>query len=191
MKSNIGRQVMTLMSFSLLAISAVALAKSVLTTKGYDPDESKARLAQIGRALQLYRQESGIKPVTEWEVPADAGLPPSLITLAMPGHKWSLAEGLETFKLTSLTRHVPNSISDFANLYLMPEIELKPGDPYETFGSLMRSRGEKLPIMADYNFGQDEAHRTLLPRRFAIVLRINGKVEIVEHRSDSMDIFVR
>lgn len=178
-------------SISVIIGSAIVVAASTMVPRGYDPKEAKSRLAQIGRALQVYRQEVGIKPVEEWETPADAGLPPSLLYLSIPGHAWSLPDGLATFKLQSLKHPLPKSASDFAHLYLVPGIELKPGDPYETFGALMKKRGEKLPIMADYNFGADEEHQKLLPRRFAIVLRLNGKVEEVEHRSDSMDIFLR
>lgn len=182
---------------SLFVVAASLVFGSVMVgavaqeIRGYDPNEAKSRLAQIGRALQIYRQEAGIKPVEEWTSPADAGLPPSLLYLATRGHDWSLPEGLATFKLKSLKRHVPNSASDFAHLYLVPGIELKPGDPYEEFPALMKQRGEQLPIMADHNFGSDDEHRKLLPRRFSIVLRINGKVEVVEHTSGSMDIFRR
>jgi len=168
-----------------LSIAGFLLSGSALcaalhgSSQDYTFDGSVAKLTKIGKALQLYRQESGIKPVGEWESPADAGLPPLMTILTRPGHPWSVSP--ETFKLPSAAPPHPQRKSDFAQIFLPPGVELDADSPYRDFGRTMRSRGEKLPTMGDFYLGNLPKYKDLYPRQFVLVLRLDGTVEVVEH----------
>lgn len=55
-----------------------------------NPKITRFKLEQIGQALLLYREDYPAKPVSQWKTIADAGLPPSPLTLLRPGQPWSI-----------------------------------------------------------------------------------------------------
>lgn len=144
---------------------------------GYSESESRQKLEAIGRALQIYRQDYGLKPVAERKTLADAGLPPYLTVLAQPGHSWSLPDGMETFSIShpryscDLDRHCPHFIVTAWGFDV---------------SKLLPVRGEDLVIGGDANF-LDPANY-YQPTWQHMALRLNGTVDIVTFKfADYLD----
>ena len=135
----------------------------------YDYALSRHKLETIGRALQLYRQEYGIKPISERRDYSDAGLPFHLRQLAHPNRThpipvdsfflpWDQAEGMA---------------SSFIQLYRPT------GEPgAQQYAHLFASRGEKLPIFADLHMNGEAELTGKVPSK-ALILRLDGTVELV------------
>jgi hypothetical protein len=137
----------------------------------YDPVESRAKLEAIGRALQIYRQEYGVKPVGERRTMADAGMPRDVFVLAQPGHAWSLPDGEATFKLSGV--RIPHlGRSDYFMPYLSGWMRGERGDGYR---ALLSGRGESLIVMYDSHISVDSGLTP--PARRVLVLRLGGTVE--------------
>lgn len=161
--------------------AAIVVSLGLLLTSGlsafggtrpdYDPTESRAKLEAIGRALQIYRQEHGVKPVEERLTMADAGMPQDIFVLAQPGHVWSLPDGEATFKLSGVK--IPHlGRSDFMMSYLNGWARGQRGEDYR---ALLPTRGEQLLVMYDSHRSVDSGLNP--PDRRVIVLRLDGSVE--------------
>jgi hypothetical protein len=140
----------------------------------YDIELAASKLGQIGRALQIYRQEFGYKPVEERRRYWDAGLPPSLTVLAEPGHAWSLKDGIATFKMPRIRYGNPAFIT-FAFTYNQDHADMPELDPF------LVSRGEALPILIDENV-TPRADFFDRESSVALALRLNGQVDLITFR---------
>jgi hypothetical protein len=140
--------------------------------QGYDYQASIAKLRRIGQALQLYREEWGVKPVDERETISDTGLPPfGLYALTQPGNPWSLPE--EAFLLDQ--PHV-----GFEMLHLPVHFMVMfPSFNGDAPRSLLRERGEQLPIVADISMNSSQDMLRHPEDLEALVLRLDGSVELV------------
>jgi hypothetical protein len=135
----------------------------------YDPTESASKLRRIGHALRLYRDEHGSLPVPMRRTLADAGLPPSPATLAMPGHAWSLRK--EDFKLDAMGEEpLPRSFSSFQ--YAVADLE-------QNWAEILPLTGDRQIFAVDDRFFPES--RRDEPVWQALVLRIDGSVEAVEY----------
>lgn len=144
----------------------------------YDYDTARVKLLQIGRALQLYRAEQTVKPVAERKTFKDCGLPDSLTRLCRPGHSWSLPSDRSTFRVpTPLFR---GQDTNFNKMYWdAPAI-------IDRFGSMSHFyalRGERLPILADFNMNSADDFRNDGTPIKALILRLDGTVDLVTFRS--------
>jgi hypothetical protein len=165
------RQATLLASLAALGFSVYTYASRPLAnTQEYDPTESIAKLTEIGRALQIYRQEYGVKPVSVRRSFSDAGLPPNIFVLAHAGHKWSLATGYQSFKLSNAV-YLRSLDSSFLLTYRKYE------EPDATLNSFFSSRGERLPILLDMNPTPRVEHAQ--GRITAYALRLDGTVELI------------
>ncbi len=140
--------------------------------QGYDYESSISKLRRIGQALQLYREEWGVKPVGERENLSDAGLPPyGLYALMQPGKPWSLPK--DAFLLDQ-----PHAGFELLHLpvHFMVMFPSFNGDAPP---SLLRERGEQLPIVADISMNSSEDLLRQPEDLEALVLRLDGSVELV------------
>jgi hypothetical protein len=160
---------------ALIATAAVCATMPVLAAMKpqgqaeYDYATSRAKLERIGQALQLYRQEHGVKAVELRQNFSDAGLPFHLRQLAHPNRThpipldnfflpWDQAEGMA---------------SSFIQLYRPT------GEPgAQQYAHLFAARGEKLPILADLHMN-GEAELTGKAPGKALILRLDGTVDLV------------
>lgn len=174
-----------------LVCASLSLAMPPKASDEYSADESIAKLRKIGESLQVYRKEKGFKDTNLRFTIADAGLPPNMLYLAEPGHVWSLKGGIADFQISYPRLKFPKGAPHFVNVYPPTGVPYPDGDPRLDFSRVLQSRGDDLIVMADTMFGQTPEFKKLLPRCWAIVLRLNGKVEIVEYRSNSDDLWLR
>lgn len=180
---NLGRLVAQASLVASLVGIGWSLTKVIPTPQDsdtYDIELASSKLRQIGQALQVYRQEYGVKPVDERRRYWDAGLPPSMLVLAEPGHAWSLPDGISTFRMPKI-RYGNPAFMTFAFTYNMQHANIPEVD------SFLASRGEAVPILIDENVtprAQFFAGETSI----ALALRLNGQVDIISFKSgDSMD----
>jgi hypothetical protein len=137
--------------------------------QGYDYEASIAKLRRIGQALQLYREEWGVKPVAERRTYSDAGLPPFMLNLLTSPYRPE--EGFEIFRVAQ-----PNSFSrsvgtHLYQVYIPPQMP----DTAPTPADVFVRRGESLPVLVDLNMNAKQEPGRLK----AIVLRLDGTVEVV------------
>jgi hypothetical protein len=161
---------------ALVATTAVCAAMPVLVAMKpqgraeYDYALSRQKLETIGRALQLYRQEYGIKPVEDRRDFSDAGLPFYLIQLAHPNRSHPIPK--DTFLMPYDVGK--NYASSFVQLYRVP------GQPeFDVRSPLFAERGEKLAIFVDLNMNGEAEVTGKAPSK-ALVLRLDGTVDLVE-----------
>lgn len=164
---------------------------TVTIQRNYDLRETQTKLARIGRCLALYREEYKPLPVDRRKTYSDAGLPPTLLVfIQAKGRKWSLPGGMEAFRISAPfglydIKDNPNA-THFSRLYWTPEHYERLGD----ISSFFSSRGDELPILADFSINTDaefadHSRKTLR----AVVLRLNGKVDVVEFKhNEHLDI---
>lgn len=136
----------------------------------YDWVTSRANLAAIGKNLQVFRRQQGVKPVADRKEVRDAGLPPLLFqALSQPGKPWSTAR---IHFLSAVARDIkgelrmlrdPAGISHMTQLY-------ESDRPAE---AVWRTAGEKAPVLADLNMlsnpASDSGH--------VLVLLLDGTVQ--------------
>ncbi|MEW5882710.1 MAG: hypothetical protein AB1725_00610 [Armatimonadota bacterium] len=149
--------------------------------QGYDYEASFAKLRRIGQALQLYRQEWGVKPVEERMHASDAGLPPKLTVLsADPNAPWYVPR--DTFTVESPNEFSARFETHFQQSYWDAEWEKRLGSMAE----FLTARGERLPILVDIN-GSTAADFVAMPEGGInyVILRLDGSVEVVRHRRQS------
>ncbi|MEW5882713.1 MAG: hypothetical protein AB1725_00625 [Armatimonadota bacterium] len=180
---------------ALLVGTVVAVAAAGITAfrnqnQGYDYEASIAKLRRIGQALQLYRQEWGVKPMEERRTYSDAGLPPSLAVLYSPAYgskPWHIEKGY--FKVAAPQKPFDKAAMHFVPLFLTEEFQRR-GYP-ERYVEALRGRGEMLPVFADLNANSVAEYAGNRNLR-AVVLRLNGAVEVVEYSStDQWDLWNR
>jgi hypothetical protein len=143
--------------------------------RAYDADASRAKLERIHRALSLYRQEHGVKPVAEWRTMADAGLPPHPFVLAFEqGRPWSLP--MDTFEVEGSDQAVTGKRPPtFFCYFLARPISKASADRHERF----LHRGEELIYLVDDHLTPWK-QQVGGDRRFDVLaLRLNGTVEVV------------
>jgi hypothetical protein len=154
-------------------------AQDAAEQPGYSSAESRAKLVAIGRALQGYRLEHGVKPVAERRSFQDAGLPENPLVMAAPGAPWGLSGGVSAFRI-SAPRYVidtrPN-VAHFTFPYLDTEDRFISG--------LYATRGELFIVAIDDNYTA-KAGRRERPFIEALVLRLNGDVDLVRYRPGDM-----
>lgn len=149
-----------------------------------DDREAMERLRTIGRALQLYREAYPPKPVSERRTFADAGLPRYLTTLCEKDRPYTIP--FETFFLTQ-PRTSPPKMGSFSLMYWPESSYRKLGDISDFYAS----RGEKLPVLVDFNRMSAEDFASHEPGR-VLVLRLNGEVEWITYdQRVRLDIFRR
>lgn len=162
--------------------------------RNYDLRETQMKMAKIGQSLALYREEYKPLPVDRRKTYSDAGLPPTLLVFIQEkGRKWSLPDGMETFRISAPfglydIKDNPNA-THFSRLYWTPEHYKRLGD----ISSFFASRGDELPILADFSINTDAefADRSAKTLR-AVVLRLNGKVDVVVFKhNEHLDILRR
>lgn len=143
---------------------------------GYPYQDSRRKLEAIGRALQIYRAEQIVK-APEYRVDfRDAGLPHSVLVLLREGQPWTVEGGQDTLLVLFPNRVTDGLKSQFTKLYW-------PVEQYEKWGDLepyFKERGEKLPILADLNMNSVEDMVKPNAVLKALILRLNGEVQIVE-----------
>jgi hypothetical protein len=158
--------------------------------QGYDYEASIAKLRRIGQALQLYREEWGVKPVAERRTYSDAGLPPSLAVLYSPAYSskpWHIEK--DYFKVAAPQKPFDKSAMHFVPLYLTEEFQRRGYS--ERYVEALRGRGEMLPVFADLNANSVAEYAGDRNLR-AVVLRLNGAVEVVGYSStDPWDLWNR
>lgn len=163
----------------IVCVLVFSIATIILALKSksdtYDYDEAIAKLKTIGRALQIYRAEYGYLPPNERKNYSDAGLPPSLHVLLKKGYKWSLSDSNKVFQLTQPALWRVGDDSHFLDLY-WPEWGYKQLGDISFF---FKGRGENLPILADDNMNSIEDYLTPGNHAKALILRLNGEVELV------------
>lgn len=137
-----------------------------------DDREAMEKLQTIGRALQLYREAYPPKPVSERRTFADAGLPRYLTALCEKDRPYTIPT--ETFFLTQ--PRTPSNFISFSLMYWPESSYRKLGDISEFYAS----RGEKLPVLVDFNCMSHEDFASHEPGR-VIVLRLNGEVEWITY----------
>ncbi|KAA0225684.1 MAG: hypothetical protein AKCLJLPJ_02439 [Fimbriimonadales bacterium] len=157
-----------------LAASAAFAIISRSRVKGYDVEESVAKLREIGRALALYRLQYPPKPVDQRRTYSDAGLPPHILTLLEPGHPWSVQDGLRTFQVSR-----PNGVwvtegSHYEMVY--PSSYDKPSE-HGSFAPLYSERGERLPVLFDGNMNDPVRIYEAPENLDVLILRLDGTVE--------------
>ncbi len=184
------------MTWRVLLIGCVAALVTAGVTafrnqsQGYDYEASISKLRRIGQALQLYREEWGVKPVAERRTYSDAGLPPSFTVLSSSAYSdkpWHLDKSV--FRVASPQKPWDKSAMHFSPLYL-PEMAQRVGYA-DRYAQALQSRGEMLPVLADLN-GNSVAEYAANRDLRAVVLRLNGSVEVVEYSStDQWDLWNR
>ncbi len=170
------------MTWRVLLIGCIAALVTAGVTafrnqnQGYDYEASISKLRRIGQALQLYREEWGVKPVAERRTYSDAGLPPTIaLPAVLEGYAWSYPGGSELLRVAQ-----PNGV--FANMNVHFMQLYGPADREEAEkAAYYRLRGERLPIVADLNMnrGSDLAKNRASRDLKAIVLRLDGSVDVV------------
>lgn len=173
---------MSVVNVAAVLLLMAAIAFSLFGFSGQDGDQknqesdSLQRLQRIGNALQIYRTEYGFKPVGERESYVDAGLPPSYSVLGFSGHAWSLEDGMEAFKVAQPNwLHQGQGWLHFSQMYWGPE-------EYSVGGNLapiFKGRGEKMPILADFNVESRSEMRDPKLLHKAAVLRLDGTVDVI------------
>lgn len=158
------------------AIAMPALPVLASLTSRPDEEESRAKLLAIGRALQLYREEHPPLPVAQRRDYRDAGLPPDMVFLTVPGHKWSLPNGWADMQVSRPLAEMADVNIHFRATYWRPEDYDKMGD----LSTLFRDRGERLIVLADPNIDRNFYNPDIRIRR-VMVLRLNGTVEIINY----------
>ena len=143
----------------------------------YDIEGSVHKLRRIGNALQLYRhfQVPGMRPIPKDAV--QAGLPRRLVDLLAPGDKWGLGEDIHAFSVAQPTRSLAKGSVHFTQLYWWPDTQRALGLP--DMAERLRTRGEALPVMADFNMISSDEYRRAEQVR-VVVLRLGGEVDLVE-----------
>ncbi|MEW5882712.1 MAG: hypothetical protein AB1725_00620 [Armatimonadota bacterium] len=137
--------------------------------QGYDYEASIAKLRRIGQALQLYRQEWGVKPVEERRTYSDAGLPPFMLNLLTSPYRPD--EGFEIFRVAQPNGFSRSVGTHLYQVYVPPQIPGTVHIPADVFAR----RGESLPVLVDLNMNPKQD-----PGRLeAIVLRLDGTVEVI------------
>ncbi len=172
------------MTWRVLLIGCIAALVTAGVTafrnqnQGYDYEASISKLRRIGQALQLYREEWGVKPVAERTHASDAGLPPNIEVLSSnPNAPWYVPR--ETFRVASPNEFSARSEIHFQQTYWGTELEKQLGPMAE----FLTARGERLPILVDINSAS--AAEFVGTRKDGInyvVLRLDGSVEVVRHR---------
>lgn len=176
-------------------------------TTAYDWNASRHKLEGIGAALQLYRKHVGIKPVAERKTLSDAGLPNDdvMSVLTKPGFAWSIdADAFRPELGATLTKatYAGDFCLPIESRRVMLDAIGPIGSPSPihfvgTDGQAVRaagyfdgitldelpkwlqSRGEDLPVLVDNSpdiLGEPSVSQ---PPQFALVLRLNGKVDRV------------
>ncbi|HQU17453.1 MAG TPA: hypothetical protein PLA92_00195 [Fimbriimonadaceae bacterium] len=173
-----------LVTFVIVAVAAFARTMSSYSNHDYDYEASRAKLLAIGRALQLYRAEVEVLPPAQRTKWSDAGLPLTCTILTLPGKTWSLAEGYQSFRVAKPNRGIENGAgakgTHFQRLYYDPRGYEKLGD----ISMFFSSRGEKLPSYADTNMNSIEDEVTPGKQLKALILRLNGEVDLVTYTMD-------
>jgi hypothetical protein len=170
---------LTLAAGALAATGIAFGLRSSSAPTEYDYETSIRKLRAIGAALQIYRQEYGYLEPALRRTSRDAGLPDSCVMLGQQGFAWSLREGAQAFSVAkpSWPSGRTGSPFHFTKLYISPPFETE----HRTTSEWFARRGERLPIYADLNMNSIESradkHNTM---QRAIILRLNGEVEIVE-----------
>jgi hypothetical protein len=141
----------------------------------YDYVASIKKLERIGAALQVYRTNHAPKPVAQRSDANSAGLPSSIVHLCEKGKPWTVSEGMSAFQVKQFGRLYSATGCHFQMLYWPSKLTAQLGD----LGVYLRERGEELPILADLNMNTIEEMSGPNDQLKAVVLRLNGKVEVV------------
>ncbi|MBS1721549.1 MAG: hypothetical protein JSS66_00920 [Armatimonadetes bacterium] len=176
---------MTALSFAVCLILVAVTAGFIQDGQQYNPDESRAKLLSIGRALQLYRQEYGyLENVAERKTYSDAGLPPYMAVLIQPGHRWSTPNGIKDFQISfpDTPDRAPNT-SHFFITYWPKELDEGMNGSMEKYYAL---RGEKLIVLGDSNGTPTGMKASGVAKVMA--LRLDGTVDVVECENNSFDL---
>lgn len=144
----------------------------------YDYATAKAKLLQIGRALQLYRAEQTVKPVAERRTFRDCGLPATLVDLCRSGHEWSLPADKSTFKVA--TPLFKTAVINFHQMYWESDYVVQRVGAMTQFYAV---RGERLPVLADFNMNSPDDYRDPENPIKALILRLDGTVDLVAYRA--------
>lgn len=141
--------------------------------------ESKP-MREIEKALQVYRQNHGLKPVDRRSDLKDAGMPMAFLDQVLPVPKatWVLNTGVSGPR-------AERYMFIYMQLFQMPPAELK---------RLLRSRGEDLPILLDLqsSWNAGRAIKGEPERESVLILRLGGKVDLVKMKPfDYKDLFER
>ncbi|MGE0000529.1 MAG: hypothetical protein AB7F50_07560 [Fimbriimonadaceae bacterium] len=147
----------------------------------YDPAVSRAKLARIHQALCLYRQEYGVKAVSDWKSISAAGIPPHPLVLALEGHPWSLP--VETFQIEGSEHLSPAGKPPlFGTNFLDRTIVGQKRT--ETLLKYL-PRGEDLIYLWDSSYSPEAQLRQ--DSWNVLVLRLNGTIEVVRAERTALD----
>lgn len=180
---NKGRQLVARATIVLAGLTAcfafAGVVKSGIPKGKNDSQETLDKLARIGRALQLYRQEYGSLPVNERVDYIDAGLPFSLSVLGTdPSKNWYV---------DPTNFQVPNP--SVPGLYTFRELYYR-REAYGTrllppMGDVYKRRGEQFPVLEATDWIPEEVWQqnadVTLP-----VLRLDGTVEMIKRNTRNM-----
>lgn len=158
-----------------------ATSGSRLQERAYNADVSRANLQRIHQALTIYRQESGVKPVSEWRTISDAGVPPHPLVLAMEGHPWTIP--IETLQITGSDHHSPGGKPPVYGSYFLDRSIA--GDKYTKRLEKYLHRGEDLIYLWDSHYSPEKDLRG--DSWNTLVLRLEGTIEVVRSERASPD----
>lgn len=155
------------------------VVKNALPKGQNDSQETLDKLARIGRALQIYRQEFGVLPASQRADYIDAGLPFSLSVLGSdPSKAWYV----DPANFSVPNPAVPGPYS-FRELYYRKEAygtRLLP-----PMGEIYKERGESLPVLEVTDWVPNEVWLqdtdVTLP-----VLRLDGSVVMITRNTRKM-----
>lgn len=164
------------------AIGTLFIAKATSTPShaqgsNYDWADARQRLERIGAALQLYREAHGVLPVALRKNAADAGLPPSIWSLAKQGHRWSTSPS--DFRVPHTRMRWPaTALNHFVSVYKETKVRLSEAEEQVVWSR----RGEDLPILCDWNPYSSTEMVEGAPTKTVLILRLNGSVDTIQFR---------
>lgn len=167
----------TLAALGLAIVAALAgwLARQ---ERPYDVESVRSKFEKIGRALALYREESGTRPVEQWTRWSDAGLPPEMLWLAtVRDRAWSIPEGSTVFEVENPTFPIKNKLT-----FHYPFNKRAFPDDNAVVDRILCERGLATPVLIDFNVSRrSDLTDTTKVMLKALVLRLDGRIELIEY----------
>lgn len=138
--------------------------------KAYDWKASRNRLEAIGRVLLLYRKHRSITPIKKRRVIADLGVPldPAVLLRVVP-ENLRFVDSSQPALEKSRREHLG---SDYFFVYFQLSALFQPRE----LASLLRKRGDDLPILVDANMYSGLELAKSSTSKKVLVLRLSGRV---------------
>jgi hypothetical protein len=148
---------------------------------GVSVQEAREKLRNLGKYLAIYRRARTVLPPKDRRNYKDAGLPESLDQLVGGGKPWSLPHGTDDLRLLAMPYkpHGLPSVREYISIEDVCHIGRLGGD-----AASWSARGEDRPIFMIQRIVDDEVYRK--GKYPVVILRLNGKVDIVPYDSRRM-----